>query len=50
MSYGVSALQWAVLGHSGGPGPGVSLAVTSAFALALLAAGVMTLAPRRTRS
>jgi hypothetical protein len=47
MSYGVSALQWAVLGHSAGPGLGISLAVTAGFALALLVAGAMTLAPRR---
>jgi len=47
MSYGVSALQWAVLGHSAGPGLGISLAVTAGFGLALLVAGAMTLAPRR---
>jgi ABC-2 type transport system permease protein len=46
LSYGVSALQWAVLGHSAGPALGVSLAVAAGFAASLLAAGVATVARR----
>lgn len=47
MTYGVSALQHAVLGHSMGPGLAVSLAVSAAFGAAMLAAGAVLVNQRR---
>lgn len=39
LTYGVSALQWTILGHSQGPGFWTSILVSAAFAVAMLIAG-----------
>jgi ABC-2 type transport system permease protein len=41
LTYGVSALQWTILGHSQGPGFWPSIVVSGAFALAMLVAGAV---------
>lgn len=47
MTYGVSALQSVMLGHTGGPSLPAALAVTAAFGAAMLAAGVVLVERRK---